>query len=1147
MKLIKKISTNSWFTRSKNLKRDIGSEDSIKSYVLTSSTKRALEAISGGFLNSEYSRAWTLIGPYGSGKSSFGLFLDALVSSSDEALKTQAINKIRDFDLNLYKKSEEVFSASKVCNIVLSGSYDLLELHLTEAIFNKINQLKNECTFSKELIENAAKLRDTENPRANELIKLIRQLQLELQKNKFNGIFITIDELGKFIEYAGAKKKDIFLLQELAELSVEKNQVPLFFIGMLHQKIEYYAQNLNLEIKNEWKKIQGRFEEIPFIETTEQMMRIVGEAINNNYTQQDLSKIRTNIKNFVYYFLESKFFPNLVGKNPTLSLFANTYPLHPASAVLLPILAQKLGQNERTIFTYLGSNEAFGFQEHIASKESHEFIMPSDLFDYFYTNQSSYINDHVVNKRWLEILNSLDRLNEENPELTNLLKTIGLINLVGAFSTVRCTKEFLANIFETKELSKMLKDLESKSLIIYRKFNDEYRIWQGSDFDFESSIRNELDQLHSFDLASDLNKIFPARPLLARRLSIKNGTLRYFNSVYASSENIQQILQEADAMTPKALILFDDQKSISEKELISIQEKNGSTLLIKIKDCEYITSEAKQLRALKNLLTTSEMLATDPIAKAEVLSQIDQSQKKIGSELKKLYQTGNANWYFGGRLIKFSNEIELQAQLSEILENIYCNSPSVNNELINKDEISKPAQSARIKLMKDMLNNRSLNGLGYPNEQAPPQKGMFKAIFIDNQLVDTTTGVKFINPQEKTNFDKVYKLIKETLSKSEKPVSFDELSDLLNAAPYGLKRGLHPIIFLAFYFANEENVAIYENNLFKPYFNDEAIERLVRKSPDFSFKFHSFSGQVKLIQEYESILAAGTKDKDALSIVRRLSKIMSVLPDYTLSTQSALSSEAIKFRAAFLYSKSPIDLLTKDIPFALGFSAKDLSSSEDLEKFSKALNKVLSELKSCYVDLILEQKKKFCFAFDLNGTKEFAVLRPELYDKLVMLEDYAIDTKSTKPFIKKILDRETPDQKWFESLLSFLVKKHPMKWSDDNVAEAEIELKNISDKIKDLTKLRVYENNKNIPAAHDLDIYVMRIKKKGFDEKDVITTLSQSERNEYEKFKKEILEVLFKYSANSEDQISLLSPLVDDILNGKISQKDVLKIVKNKK
>ena len=57
-------------------------------------------------------------------------------------------------------------------------------------------------------------------------------------------------------------------------------------------------------------------------------------------------------------------------------------------------------------------------------------------------------------------------------------------------------------------------------------------------------------------------------------------------------------------------------------------------------------SEAKQLRALKNLSTNSDLLASDPIARAEVLSQISQSQKKIESELKKLFQTNNAQWYF---------------------------------------------------------------------------------------------------------------------------------------------------------------------------------------------------------------------------------------------------------------------------------------------------------------------------------------------------------------------------------------------------------------------------------------------------------------------------------------------------------------------
>ena len=93
MKLSKKISTNPWFTRSKNLTRDIGSEDSIASYVLTSSTKRSLEAIHNGFEALEYSRAWTLIGPYGSGKSSFGLFLDALTSHDE--LKSKRLIRLR--------------------------------------------------------------------------------------------------------------------------------------------------------------------------------------------------------------------------------------------------------------------------------------------------------------------------------------------------------------------------------------------------------------------------------------------------------------------------------------------------------------------------------------------------------------------------------------------------------------------------------------------------------------------------------------------------------------------------------------------------------------------------------------------------------------------------------------------------------------------------------------------------------------------------------------------------------------------------------------------------------------------------------------------------------------------------------------------
>ena len=66
---------------------------------------------------------------------------------------------------------------------------------------------------------------------------------------------------------------------------------------MLHQKLEYYAQNLNIEIKNEWKRFR-EIREIPFIESTEQMIRILGEAINTSYSSQDLSKVEKK-KNFL--------------------------------------------------------------------------------------------------------------------------------------------------------------------------------------------------------------------------------------------------------------------------------------------------------------------------------------------------------------------------------------------------------------------------------------------------------------------------------------------------------------------------------------------------------------------------------------------------------------------------------------------------------------------------------------------------------------------------------------------------------------------------------------------------------------------------------------------------------------------------------
>ena len=73
---------------------------------------------------------------------------------------------------------------------------------------------------------------------------------------------------------------------------------------MLHQAIEFYAKELDKETKNEWRKIQGRFEEISFIEGPEQSIRVISKALQHNLTKTNIAKIkrfkRASSRNFKF-------------------------------------------------------------------------------------------------------------------------------------------------------------------------------------------------------------------------------------------------------------------------------------------------------------------------------------------------------------------------------------------------------------------------------------------------------------------------------------------------------------------------------------------------------------------------------------------------------------------------------------------------------------------------------------------------------------------------------------------------------------------------------------------------------------------------------------------------------------------------------
>jgi len=125
MKLSKLIKVDNWFSRSINLERDKSSLDAVNAYVPTSTAIKTLRLILKTFNNSKISRSWSLIGPYGSGKSSFGIFLNAILQPSDSEQSKLAIKKIAEIDVELSRAYDQKLKNSDGCiNILLTGSYE---------------------------------------------------------------------------------------------------------------------------------------------------------------------------------------------------------------------------------------------------------------------------------------------------------------------------------------------------------------------------------------------------------------------------------------------------------------------------------------------------------------------------------------------------------------------------------------------------------------------------------------------------------------------------------------------------------------------------------------------------------------------------------------------------------------------------------------------------------------------------------------------------------------------------------------------------------------------------------------------------------------------------------------------------------------
>ena len=443
------IQLDTHYSRSINLERDADSSDILNAYIPTTRAIQTLDKIAETFNKKCAPRAWSLIGPYGSGKSSFAVFLSHLLEDQEleTNLKAEAILQ-RHNPLVADKITTHTKGSSAYCILLLTGSPESLSKRFIEALYQAaLRYWKGKKTPA--IVEEIEQARH-ELLTTSIIISLLKKLQQAVSQKSGKGILIVIDELGKFLEYEARHLgvNDIFLLQALAEVAYDDGEAKILLVVLMHQAFEQYSKGLGANLKNEWVKVQGRFESIPFLESAEQTLRVIAAAFRNQLTTEQLQDIKHQTTDMVdILYQQNALLPGL-NMLPAIEVLSQCYPLHPVAALILPTLCQKVAQNERTLFSYLGSQEYFGFKYGIQRlKDVGDWILPWEIFEYFIKNQPTSTTDHITHRRWAEVITALERLGDADDLENQMVKTIGLFNIIGSQAGFKASNELLTLCF----------------------------------------------------------------------------------------------------------------------------------------------------------------------------------------------------------------------------------------------------------------------------------------------------------------------------------------------------------------------------------------------------------------------------------------------------------------------------------------------------------------------------------------------------------------------------------------------------------------------------------------------------------------------------------------------------------------------------
>jgi hypothetical protein len=1076
------LSVRGRFARSIRLDKDAGHAERLDGYLPTGRSLEVVRRLAQALLHPAGARAFSITGPYGSGKSSLALFIDALLSHAEEGAHQAALRLIETYD----PKSEEALLDARQRHSVSTPGFiravittpqrepittTVLRALLRGAEFARVaKRLRDEL---KEALTRAESPRYA-SPSHEEITELIRKLSSR------RPVLLLIDEFGKNLEaFADSGREgDLYLLQELAEQASGHDGLPLIVITIQHLAFEAYAADASAAQRREWAKVQGRFEDIPFVDSAASTRSLIASALVHD-NDADYTSLRESASAAASAEAEALGMPTVADA----AHVASCYPLHPTALLALPELCARYGQNERTLFSFLASSEpqsVLAFAKEAVVGDPMPWVRLDRVYDYFVESASTFVGASQDASRWIEVETTIRDAHGVTDGQRRVLKTVGVLNLIAAGGALRASAEFIAfaaadgrpGTSTPADVAARLEELEAASILVYRDFAGEYRLWHGSDFDLAGALRSARNQVRQQPPAKLLQTVQALRPIVAARHTIRAGTTRAFARLYADRYTTVPDLDKRGDRTDREaytafqgcdgllLLVVDDG---GEPPTFRLPENGLPLVTVTPADPHPLLAAAVELGALLEVARDPGLSPDDRAAQRELVERTAYARQTLDREIADAFGR-SAEWTWHNPVNKGGSAAKQPSRrlsssgsvgLSDVFDRVFAYSPPVLYETINRNELTSQGAKARRILLEAILtpNQRLRVRLGLDGEG--PEVAMYRALLADSGLHDPYEGFRPPTAQE---WSPIWRRLGELLeSASHAPVAAAHVLRELTLPPFGLKDGTASVLLVVGLVVHASDIAVYEHGTFRPKLDAPLAERLVRNPENFGIK-HLAAGaktkrQTALVAlgnalsatlRRQPTAAAAAANPTVLTLTRALvdvvhrhddeftrkSKLFHGLWDSNVSRAELEQARAV--RDALLTAHEPDALLFEHLPAAIGLGPLPASgrgsgvmNNADLPRYAAAVSAAVTTIDSAFDRLSEHVLETICRAANRHTIGEVVALYEDLGETQVL-------SPGVRRFasVARMRVAYTDDLAWLGAVTESVCGKSLRHWTD---------------------------------------------------------------------------------------------------------------------